>query len=63
VTVVESLGYERNVACRLDDGALVITRQDAEAPAPAVGETVRLTTEPAHLHVFDAVTGLRVDAP
>ena len=33
VTVVESLGHERNIACRLDDGTLVITRQDIDAPA------------------------------
>ena len=61
VTVVESLGHERNIACRLDDHTLVITRQDIEAPRPTVGETVRLTTEPQFLHVFDARTGSRVD--
>jgi multiple sugar transport system ATP-binding protein len=60
VTVVESLGHERNVVCRLDDGTFVITRQDIEAPRPVVGETVHLTTEPEHLHVFDARTGERV---
>jgi multiple sugar transport system ATP-binding protein len=63
VTVIESLGYERNIACRLDDGTLIITRQDIDAPKPAVGETVRLTTEEQHLHVFAATTGDRVDAP
>jgi len=63
VTVVESLGYERNIACRLDDGTLVITRQDMDAPRPAVGEVVRLTTEPEYLHVFDARGGDRIDAP
>jgi multiple sugar transport system ATP-binding protein len=62
VTVVESLGHERNIACRLDDGTLVITRQDMDAPRPAVGESVRLTTEPQYLHVFDAHRGDRVDA-
>jgi multiple sugar transport system ATP-binding protein len=62
VTVVESLGYERNVACRLDDGTLVITRQDIDAPRPAIGETVHLTTEPAALHVFDGESGVRIEA-
>ena len=38
VTVVESLGHERNIVCRLDDGTLVITRQDMDAPPPGVGE-------------------------
>jgi multiple sugar transport system ATP-binding protein len=61
ITVVESLGHERNIACRLDDGTLVITRQDIAAPKPAVGEAVRLMTGPETLHVFDAVTGDRVD--
>ena len=63
VTVIESLGYERNIACRLDDGTLVITRQDIDGPKPAIGETVHLTTEEQHLHVFAAGTGDRIDAP
>jgi multiple sugar transport system ATP-binding protein len=62
VTVIESLGYERNVACRLDDGTLVITRQDVDEPAPRVGESIRLTTDERHLHVFDAKTGERIAA-
>jgi ABC-type sugar transport system ATPase subunit len=62
VSVVESLGHERNIACRLDDGTLVITRQDMDDPRPTVGETLRLTTEPQYLHVFDADSGERVDA-
>jgi multiple sugar transport system ATP-binding protein len=60
VTVVESLGHERNIACRLDDGTLVITRQDMEARAPAVGEPVHLLAEERHLHVFDAAHGDRI---
>jgi multiple sugar transport system ATP-binding protein len=63
VTVVESLGYERNVACRLDDGALVITRQDVDDPRPEVGEAVRLVTDEGSLHVFVPESGERVDAP
>jgi len=62
VTVVESLGHERHIACRLDDGALVIVRQPSEHRAPGVGSTVRLATDAQHLHVFDAATGERVDA-
>jgi multiple sugar transport system ATP-binding protein len=63
VTVVESLGHERNIACRLDDGTLVITRQEMDDARPDVGDTVRLTAEPEHLHVFDAHTGDRVSTP
>jgi multiple sugar transport system ATP-binding protein len=61
VTVVESLGHERNLACRLDDGTLVIVRHDIDAPIPRIGEPVRLSTDEPHLHVFDARSGDRVD--
>jgi multiple sugar transport system ATP-binding protein len=63
VTVVESLGHEVHVGCRLTDGTLVISRQPAGAPTPSPGEPVRLDTEPGHLHVFDATTGHRLEAP
>ncbi|GIU89877.1 MAG: hypothetical protein KatS3mg010_0976 [Acidimicrobiia bacterium] len=62
VTVVESLGHERHVACRLDDGTLVIVRQPSDQHAPAVASTVHLATDAQHLHVFDAATGDRVEA-
>jgi multiple sugar transport system ATP-binding protein len=61
VTVVESLGHERNIGCRLDDGTLVITRQDVADPAPTVGESIRLMADPTDLHVFDSVSGERID--
>jgi multiple sugar transport system ATP-binding protein len=62
VTVIESLGHERNVACRLDDGTLIITRQGLEVPPPSVGEPVHLLADERHLHVFDAQSGDRIDA-
>jgi multiple sugar transport system ATP-binding protein len=62
VAVVEALGHERHVVCRLGNGELLITRQPTEAPAPTDGETVRLSVDTDHLHVFDALTGLRADA-
>ena len=37
VTVIESLGHERNIVCRLDDGTFVITRQDMDAAAAGRG--------------------------
>jgi multiple sugar transport system ATP-binding protein len=61
VVVVEALGYESHVACRLPDGQLVIVRQRAEADAPAPEETVHLIALPEVLHVFDPATGNRVD--
>jgi multiple sugar transport system ATP-binding protein len=60
VTVVESLGHERHVVCRLVDGQLVIVRQDAHDTAPAEGARVLLATGAAGLHVFDPRTGERV---
>ena len=62
VSVVESLGHERNVGCRLADGTLVIARQAIEAPAPRVDGAVRLAAEPGRLHVFDADGGDRIEA-
>ena len=61
VVIVELLGAEVHVACRLRDGTNVIVRQDAAAPRPAHGEAVRLALPPARLHVFDA-SGARVES-
>jgi len=60
VSVVESLGHERHVACRLGDGTLVIVRQEVDVPAPAAGDAVHLHAAPGHVHVFDPATGERV---
>jgi multiple sugar transport system ATP-binding protein len=61
VTLIESLGYERNIGCRLADGTLVIVRQDVSLTAPSVGEAVQLTMTPQHQHVFDVESGERMD--
>jgi multiple sugar transport system ATP-binding protein len=61
VSVVESLGHERHVVCRLEDGQMVIVRQPASDPAPGEGSWVQLATELRHLHIFDVVTELRVE--
>ena len=60
VSVIESLGYERHIVCRLDDGQPVIVRQPAHDPAPREGDTVRLVAD--DLHVFDPRTGERVES-
>jgi multiple sugar transport system ATP-binding protein len=62
VSVVESLGHERHVVCRLGDGQLVIARQPSSVTSPTDGAPVRLSFDPDHLHVFDATTEARVDA-
>jgi ABC-type sugar transport system ATPase subunit len=61
VSVIESLGHERHVICRLDGDQMVIIRQPSEVAPPSAGATVRLAVEPEHLHVFDAVTTRRLD--
>jgi multiple sugar transport system ATP-binding protein len=60
VTVVESLGHERHVICRLADQQLVIVRQDAHEPAPGEESAVHLVADAGALHVFDPATGVRV---
>jgi multiple sugar transport system ATP-binding protein len=62
VAVVESLGHERHVVCRLGDGQLVIARQPSSMTGPTDGASVRLAFDRDHLHVFDATTEARVDS-
>jgi multiple sugar transport system ATP-binding protein len=61
VAVVEALGHECHVACRLDDGQLVIVRQRAQADVPAPEEKVHLVAAPEVLHLFDPATGNRIE--
>ncbi len=61
VTVIESLGHERHVICRLVDGQMIIVRQASDVAPPADGSAVQLTTDPEHLHLFDAQTEARLD--
>jgi ABC-type sugar transport system ATPase subunit len=60
VVLIESLGHERHVVCRLVDGQLAIVRQAAHDIPPREGGTVRLVADSVHL--FDAGTGARIDA-
>lgn len=62
VAVIESLGHERHVVCRLADEQMVIVRQTVETERPVEGAAVRLSADPVGLHLFDAATGLRLDA-
>jgi hypothetical protein len=49
------------VACRLDDGQLVIVRQRAQADVPAPEEPVHLVAAPEVLHLFDPGTGQLIE--
>jgi multiple sugar transport system ATP-binding protein len=65
VSLVESLGHEHHVACRVGGASighrLVIVRLAASATPPAIGEAVRLKVI-GPVHVFDRVSGTRVEA-
>jgi multiple sugar transport system ATP-binding protein len=63
VAVIESLGHERHVVCRVGDEPLVIVRQAADEPRPAEGASVRLRADVEGVHLFDAVTGVRLETP
>jgi ABC-type sugar transport system ATPase subunit len=60
VSVIESLGHERHIICRLEDGEMVIVRQQADETPPKELETLALTADPQHLHLFDAATDQRI---
>jgi len=61
VSVIESLGHERQVVCRLTDATFVIVRCDAREAVPDIGEAVQLVADAGAIHVFDPETGIRVD--
>ena len=62
VSVIESLGHERHVFCRLADGQPVIVRQAADEPVPAEEAPTRLTVEKVELvHLFDPATEQRIE--
>ncbi len=60
VAVVESLGSEHHVICRLADDQEVVVRLGTDVPVPKEGARVHLGFEAGHLHLFDAATGDRI---
>ncbi len=63
VRVVESLGHERHIICRLDDGQMLIVRQPSSDVAPPEQTRLRLSAAPEHDHLFDADSGQRLEPP
>ena len=59
VEVVEMLGAERLVYCRLGDNPFTV-RLDATLPVPPNGSTFTVAVEAKHLHWFDPKTQQRV---
>jgi multiple sugar transport system ATP-binding protein len=58
---VELLGHERHLLVSVA-GSVMVARLEADTPAPALGEQVRLRAEPDRVHLFDAATTIRMDA-
>ncbi len=61
VTLIESLGHERHLVARLDDGQIVIARQSVQETPPRDGEVVHFAAPSDALHLFDQVTERRVE--
>ncbi len=61
VTLVESLGHERHVVCRLEAGQLVVARLAAREAVPRTGERVSLSFSAEHLQLFEPDTEARID--
>ena len=59
IDLIEPLGSETVVIGRLPNGEMLSVKLAGAAPA---GETMRVAIPPEPLHVFDAETGLRLDA-
>ena len=63
VAVVEILGHEQHVICRLaGDDTLFVVRQPNDDVAPATGVGVRISLDTRRLHVFDPDSGHRLEA-
>ena len=60
--LVESLGHERHIHCRVDSGDVVIVRIAASAICPDVGTSTRLAVAPDSIHVFSGETGMSYGA-
>ncbi len=60
VSVVESLGHERLVVCRLANSELVVVRQDPRSPGPGIGSVVHLVPDRDAVHLFHPDSGERL---
>lgn len=63
VTIVEMLGAELHVICRLADGTQLVVRQPVHQSPPHSSEVLSLSVESHGVHLFAADTGLRIPTP
>jgi multiple sugar transport system ATP-binding protein len=62
VVIVEALGAEAHVICKLPDGTRLVVRQEAGRHRPQLGEAVRVAVEASGVHLFGAADGRRLEA-
>ena len=60
VTIVELLGAEAHVLCRLADGTRFVIRQEASSVRPGIGEAIRVAVDPGAGYLF-AADGRRLE--
>ncbi len=60
MSIVELLGSEVHVVCRVGEARLVVRQEVERTPARAWARTIRLRADPAGIHVFDAASGARL---
>ena len=61
VSIVELLGSEVHVVCRVGETRIVV-RQEVSRARPEIGDNILLRADPNGVHVFDAATGARMPA-
>lgn len=61
---VEVLGADTLVLCELEHGERILVRQELRAPRPGADAPVHIAfgRQPGDVHLFDSVTGLRLEA-
>jgi multiple sugar transport system ATP-binding protein len=62
VRLVEQLGHEVHLVCRIDDAHQAVVRLPADTELPSVGSQVRLDAWAHRRHHFDPVTGRRIES-
>ncbi len=61
VSLVEMLGAETQVHCKLEGGTTLVVRQGHDQVRPDLGHSVLVSVDPSSLHAFDAATGDRIE--
>jgi multiple sugar transport system ATP-binding protein len=61
ISMVEELGHERHVTCRLDDGQALVVRVEHGQSVPPLASATHLACLPEHVHLFAADSGDRIE--